>query len=164
MLDQWRNPIKIYLRLWPLLPGERERVGKFRYQESGSDQRQEYRVRFARQHAVIPQNSLQYEIWDELRTQLALGERPGSRVWPGMAFTDLEYHQQHAFWLIEHEGRDLEIIGLHYHNEISQLRVRADPDGRGYRDWAIDRRRNQEIRSCSELDPAKTQKYPAKKP
>lgn len=141
MRDQWERPRGIYLRVWPIPRYERNTQARFRWQEGDDDHRRELRVNIARAHANIPMNSLQYRIWDELRADLALGERSGDAVWVGMAIDESGlWCQDHVFFCVM-AGRDIrEIISLHYDRWLVGGRGRADPRY-PFVDWSFSSRR-----------------------
>lgn len=140
MPDVWTKPKGIYLRVWPRQPYERSTQAIFRWQE-GEERRQERRVQIARRHADIPMTPRQYQIWDELRTDIALGDRAGDSVWSGLAlWADDEWCQDHAFFCVM-RGQDIqEIISLHYNRWLIGGRCQED-DRRDYVDWTFNSRR-----------------------
>lgn len=112
-MPEWTKPTRIYLRTWPLLRYETTQRAIFRW--SQGERRNERRVVIARRHADIPLNHLQYRIWDELRTEVALGERPGDAVWPGLAqWEDDEWCQDHAFFCVMRDREIQHVISVHY--------------------------------------------------
>ena len=138
MREIWNRPKNIYLRVWPRARYERSTQAIFRWQE-GEERRQERRVTIARKHSDIPLNSRQYQVWDELRTDIALGERTGDAVWPGLAlWEDDDWCQDHAFFCVM-MGQDIQqVISLHYDRWLIGGRHQEQ---QGYADWTFNSRR-----------------------
>jgi hypothetical protein len=113
MLDIWSQPTKIYLRTWPMLRYETTTRAIFRW--NNGERSHERRVVIARRHADIPLNHMQYQIWDELRTEVALGERAGTAVWTGLAqWEDDEWCQDHAFFFVMSDRTIQQVISVHF--------------------------------------------------
>lgn len=141
MHRHWNRPTQIYLRVWPRQPYERTYQGLFRWQPDQDQSRQELRVTIARRHADIPMAPLHYRMWDELRADIALGQRSGDQVWPGLSRdSDDQWCQDHAFCVIMSQDRMSEVISLHHNRWIGSGRTKRNPDT-AYQDWTFDSRR-----------------------
>lgn len=145
MRELWNRPTKIYLRVWPVDRLDNTMLARFRYNKT--DGREDLRVTFARQHNQIPMTTTQWKIWDELRTDIALGQRSGDAVWSGMAQINGEWIQEHAFWIIMQDRQPREIIGLHYHRWLVSGRPQPESMTTDYRDWTMAQRNFQDIQA-----------------
>lgn len=141
--EPWsQQPRDMHLRLWP----QRDITnfaGRFRYRIG--EQREEWPVRFLRDHSQVPMNSDQYRLWDQTRTEVALGHyAEPQRIWTGMAqWPDSnQWNQSHFFLLVAGRTNPWTgvIIGLHP-GAISYPGHWAREQDRGYRDWRFDSRR-----------------------
>ena len=140
MHSTWQQPRDITVRVWPRRPYEPDQNAVLRWRESGSDARLERRIRAHRKHAEIPLNSLQYLIWDHLRTDIALGERAGDAVWAGIARDDQDqWDQDHAVFFIMAHGEIQQVLTWHYNRWFAQARARKC-DNLAYQDWGINSR------------------------
>jgi hypothetical protein len=132
------QPTDMFLRVWPQWDRSNF-AGRFRYKSQGVIQ--EWPVRFHSQHGLIPMNSAQYRLWDEARTEMALGNfvEP-QRVWVGMTQwpNTTDWNQDHLFLMIgpKQDPWSGIVIGLHFDSIMYPGAWRKNKDA-GYKDWGF---------------------------
>lgn len=145
MREIWNQPRQIYLRRWPQAVYDRTWDARFRWTEGDQEHRQERRVIISQRHSDIPMNSLHYQMWDELRTDLAQGVRSGDSVWTGLARDSQDqWCQDHAFCVIMQGREPKTMISLHYNRWLVPGHVRRQPN-QAYEDWTFDSRRLKDL-------------------
>lgn len=131
-----------YLRVWPRLPRDNQFQSRVRWQcqTQGS---QEYLVQFNRRHGAIPMALEHYRLWDTVRTQVALGERPGDQVWAGMAQDHEGRWQQDLAWvMVMDQDRVATVLCLIGASVLAEGRARAVQPNAAYQDWTFTRARS----------------------